>query len=78
MSLFSSVARFLALPLAATNYRKNLRRTLVALGVDGLLAMLVLIGAMLLTVLPSLPSFDVVTDYRPKIPLRIYTADGAL
>ncbi len=78
MSLFSSVTRFLALPLAATNYRKNLRRTLVALGVDGLLAMLVLIGAMLLTVLPSLPSFDVVTDYRPKIPLRIYTADGAL
>ena len=27
---------------------------------------------------PKLPSLDVATDYRPKIPLRIYTADGAL
>jgi len=27
---------------------------------------------------PSLPSLEVLTDYQPKIPLRIYTADGAL
>jgi penicillin-binding protein 1A len=27
---------------------------------------------------PSLPTLDAVTDYRPKIPLRIYTADNAL
>lgn len=27
---------------------------------------------------PSLPSLDVLTDYRPKIPLRIYSEDGAL
>jgi penicillin-binding protein 1A len=39
---------------------------------------MVMVGTMLLTVLPNLPAFDVVTDYRPKIPLRIYTADGAL
>ena len=25
---------------------------------------------------PNLPSLDILTDYRPKIPLRIYTADG--
>lgn len=25
---------------------------------------------------PKLPSLDVLTDYKPKIPLRIYTADG--
>lgn len=29
-------------------------------------------------VLPNLPSLDAVTDYRPKIPLRVFTADGAL
>lgn len=29
-------------------------------------------------VLPNLPSLDAVTDYQPKIPLRIYTADNAL
>ena len=27
---------------------------------------------------PNLPSLDVLTDYRPKIPLRIYSADGHL
>lgn len=27
---------------------------------------------------PQLPSLEILTDYRPKIPLRIYTADGAL
>ncbi len=29
-------------------------------------------------VYPNLPSLEVLTDYRPKIPLRVYTADGAL
>jgi penicillin-binding protein 1A len=27
---------------------------------------------------PNLPSIDSLTDYRPKIPLRVYTADGVL
>ncbi|MCL4470419.1 MAG: penicillin-binding protein 1A [Gammaproteobacteria bacterium] len=27
---------------------------------------------------PNLPSLESLTDYRPKIPLRVYTADGAL
>jgi penicillin-binding protein 1A len=27
---------------------------------------------------PSLPALDVLTDYRPKIPLRVFTHDGAL
>ncbi|HUL42458.1 MAG TPA: penicillin-binding protein 1A [Burkholderiales bacterium] len=27
---------------------------------------------------PSLPSLETLTDYRPKIPLRVYTADGYL
>ena len=27
---------------------------------------------------PSLPSLGVLTDYKPKLPLRIFTADGAL
>jgi len=36
--------------------------------------------AMIVLVLtyPNLPSLEVLTDYRPKIPLRIYTADGHL
>src|ERR1700677_2071082 len=27
---------------------------------------------------PNLPSLDVITDYQPKVPLRIYTADHVL
>lgn len=39
-------------------------------------------AAMAATVLiltyPNLPSLEILTDYRPKVPLRVYTADGYL
>ena len=35
-------------------------------------------GYVLLIVVPNLPSLDALTDYRPKIPLRVYTADQVL
>jgi penicillin-binding protein 1A len=47
---------------------------LVAAG--GSLAALLALAAIL--AYPTLPSLDILTDYRPKIPLRVYTADGAL
>lgn len=40
---------------------------------------ILLLGAILVLVIvtyPRLPSLDTITDYRPKIPLRIYTQDG--
>jgi penicillin-binding protein 1A len=36
------------------------------------------VGYVLLRVMPNVPALDAVTDYRPKIPLRIYTADNVL
>jgi penicillin-binding protein 1A len=36
------------------------------------------VGYVLLAVLPKIPAIDAVTDYQPKIPLRIYTADHVL
>src|SRR5260221_8221125 len=42
---------------------------------------LVVAGVAALTVVllwPNLPSLEVLTDYRPKIPLRIFSADGEL
>src|SRR3990172_11925876 len=36
------------------------------------------LGFMLLLAYPNLPSIEALTDYRPKIPLRVYTADGHL
>ena len=37
------------------------------------IAMIVII---LVLTYPNLPSLEILTDYRPKIPLRVYTADG--
>ena len=37
-----------------------------------------LIALVVTLIYPQLPSLDILTDYRPKIPLRIYTTDGAL
>jgi len=37
-----------------------------------------LLGFMILLAYPHLPSLEVLTDYRPKIPLRIYSAEGVL
>ena len=78
VNFFSTIVKFLTLPLATANYRDRLARTLVALGIDGALLLGALLAYQLATVLPNLPPLDIVTDYRPKIPLRIYTADGAL
>jgi penicillin-binding protein 1A len=39
---------------------------------------LALAGIVLILAYPQLPSLEVLTDYQPKIPLRIYTADGHL
>ena len=35
-------------------------------------------GIVLILTYPNLPSLEVLTDYRPKIPLRVFTADGHL
>ncbi len=37
-----------------------------------------LLGLMVLLAYPNLPSLEVLTDYRPKVPLRVYTAEGTL
>ncbi|MES2950333.1 MAG: PBP1A family penicillin-binding protein [Pseudomonadota bacterium] len=42
------------------------------------LAIVVLAGYTLLVLAPGLPTLEAVTDYRPKLPLRIYTADDVL
>ena len=48
--------------------------TLVGLGLVGLL--LVVFG--LAMAYPNLPALDTLTDYRPKMPLRIFSADNVL
>jgi penicillin-binding protein 1A len=51
---------------------------LVAIPLAGLCA-LVLTGALaVLLANDRIPSLDVLTDYRPKVPLRVYTSEGLL
>src|SRR5262245_48882770 len=37
-----------------------------------------LAGLIVALAYPNLPSLEALTDYQPKIPLRVYTAEGAL
>jgi len=38
----------------------------------------ILLGLAVMLAYPALPSLEALTDYRPKIPLRVYSADGVL
>ncbi|SFM02566.1 penicillin-binding protein 1A [Nitrosomonas communis] len=49
---------------------------LAVLGASLIGIMLIVFAA--LVIIPTLPSLEVLTDYRPKIPLRIYSAEGLL
>src|SRR5262252_8060463 len=56
--------RFLGFPLAI---------------VAGLTALGVLVAALVVALAyPNLPTLEALTEYQPKIPLRIYSADGSL
>ena len=50
------------------------------LGIAALVALgaVLLVGYALFVLAPGLPSLDAVTDYRPKMPLRVFTADNVL
>jgi penicillin-binding protein 1A len=66
-------------PDAAPGARHWLVRALawaVGLAVAGLLTLLLAVGIALAVAYPNLPSIASLTDYRPKQPLRVFTADG--
>ena len=56
--------RFIAFPLAL----------LAGLAAAGILV----VGLLLVLAYPNLPSLEALTDYQPKIPLRVYTVEGTL
>nr|WP_315399059.1 PBP1A family penicillin-binding protein [uncultured Duganella sp.] len=58
--------------------RRNAIRGFIVAGAAALIAGALLLGYLLLVVAPNLPALDAITDYRPKIPLRVFTADNAL
>ena len=51
---------------------------LLGLAVAGALALTMVIAVALAMAYPNLPDVSELADYRPKLPLRIYSAEGAL
>lgn len=61
--------------------RPSSSRGFVILAAIAAIVLLGVIGAViygLVAIVPNVPAIDAVTDYRPKIPLRVYTADHVL
>ena len=50
----------------------------VGLVFAGLLSVLMVVGVAMVMAYPQLPDTSDLAEYRPKLPLRIFTADGAL
>ncbi len=48
------------------------------LAVAGVLSLVILVGIAVAVAYPNVPEIDGLTDYAPKLPLRIYAADGVL
>jgi len=56
--------------------RWSLIAALIAAGGFGIAVLVVAFAAAV--AFPNLPSLEVLTDYRPKVPLRVFSADGKL
>ena len=57
---------------------KKLFLYLLLLGIAGVVCLAMLISYSVILARPNLPSLEVITDYRPKVPLRIFTADNEM
>lgn len=59
-------------------FLKKWLQLLVLAGVVLGLVATALVGIAAVLIYPNLPSLEAMTDYRPKVPLRVYTEDGHL
>src|SRR3954470_5006896 len=48
------------------------------LAAAGLACVLIIVGVALAVAYPNLPDISDLSDYRPKLPLRVYSAEGVL
>ncbi|MBG9389692.1 penicillin-binding protein 1A [Caenimonas aquaedulcis] len=66
---------------ALTGWKRTLLRlTLWAFGLlfAGVASVLIIVGVALSVAYPNLPDISDLSDYRPKLPLRVYSADNVL
>jgi penicillin-binding protein 1A len=62
----------------AMHWALRLLLWLVGLSLAGLFSILAMIALALALAFPSLPDISALSDYRPKLPLRVFSADGDL
>ena len=46
--------------------------------ITGLVVLALMLGLAAALIYPDLPSLDALTNYQPKLPLRVYSEDGYL
>jgi penicillin-binding protein 1A len=52
--------------------------TVIGLAAAGLLCLLMVVAVAMVTAYPNLPDISDLADYKPKLPMRVFTADGQL
>ncbi len=65
-------------PLSTLRFVVRMISLLAGVAAVGAVTLLLLIGISLAVAYPNLPEIGGLTDYRPKLPLRIYSADGVM
>jgi penicillin-binding protein 1A len=77
----SSAPKSTSTPLRGQSWPRMLLKILLGLGsvaLAGILAVLMVIATSLAVAYPNLPDISDLSDYRPKLPLRVFASDGAL
>ena len=62
----------------ASTFLKKALKVVATLAVGSMVVVALIVGFTLIMAYPKLPPLDSLTDYRPKIPLRIFSADNVL
>jgi penicillin-binding protein 1A len=65
-------------PRKALHWSVRILLWIVGLGFAGLASVLILVALALSMAFPNLPDISDLSDYRPKLPLRVFSADGDL
>ncbi len=74
----TSTTAILPKKYAALGWLPRTLITLLGLAISGVLAILFFVCIALAVAYPNLPDISDLSDYRPKLPLRIYSAEGIL
>ena len=74
----TSIARHFASPPTWARWMAKIAAAALGLGSAALIALALLMAIALSVAYPNLPEIGGLTDYRPKLPMRIFAADGAL